>query len=77
MVHRMGTGVRQGGNDSSRSLVVAKNMARIPYRGALCSMNSHVELHKFIRGRHRSHLGGRGHDEAILAVAVTRDLYYS
>jgi hypothetical protein len=65
MVHWMGTGVRQGGNGSSRSLVVANNMARIPYRGTLYSMNCHDELHQFIRGRHRSHLGGRGRDEAI------------
>lgn len=72
----MGTEVCQGGNGSSRSLVVAKDMARSPYRGDIYSMNCRVELHELVRGRPRSHLGGRGHDEAILIVAVTRHFYY-
>jgi hypothetical protein len=72
----MGNEVRQGGNDSNLSLVVARNMARISYRGALCSMGCRVELHELVRGRPSSHLGGRGHDEAVLIVAVTRHVYY-
>jgi hypothetical protein len=39
-------------------------------------MNCRVELHELVRGRPRSHLGGRGYDEAILAVAVTRGPYH-
>jgi hypothetical protein len=39
-------------------------------------MNCRVELHELVRGRSRSHVGGRGNDEAVLIVAVTRHFYY-